>query len=256
MLQNKAWLFSGSGITALAIAWWAIRRLLSRDKTPSPNPASQSQFNINVSPNISPVFAGVEQVGSASGEQKRRAPDTSEGVNSNVCSLRPEITTVLYNEESGVFEKANGESAVTAALLPFSNEARIGRRTAPVGSLIARLTYYKRDGIEEFKRIDYGCWLNEEDRYASLGVGEIAYIVVALHGNGEVLAVARNPRRSAEGRSRDEAEADSLPRGAYDLKVDLVGGVHGEYAETYWYQVEAGERLEVKRSRQRPASMV
>lgn len=396
VLQNKAWLFSGSGITALAIVWWAIRKLLSGHKAPAQNQGGQPQVGINASQSITPVFSSHRQTSPVSGDERQGeaqagpdikavafksafaqgigtgkscfimsfrndgcadatnviahigytgdsgqkmlvdyggwvehqvvmniprgytknliigvtdggknfavtdiAPATnytrfelvevgeitpggwkmvvtlgadnfrkdypfrltvsrdgsllcnpasaSQGqekkmpkgmdvsLDANVCSLRPEVTTVSYDEELNVFEKRTGENAVRSALLPFSNEARAGKRTAPVGSLMARLTYYKRDGIDEFKRIDYGCWLGEEYRYASLGVGDIAYLVAALYGNGEAAVVRKTPRRSADGHSRDDTEPDSLPLGAYDLKVDLVGGDHGEYAETYWF---------------------
>jgi hypothetical protein len=78
----------------------------------------------------------------------------------NVCSLRPEVTTVMHDAESDVWFGGNGVGAINAVLLPFSNEPRNQGKTAAVTGLKARLTYYKGDGIEIFKRIDSGCWID------------------------------------------------------------------------------------------------
>ncbi len=52
LTQNKEWLFSGAGLTALALVAWLVRRMLNRQ--PSPVPAN----SVTQSPNItvSPVF--------------------------------------------------------------------------------------------------------------------------------------------------------------------------------------------------------
>lgn len=171
----------------------------------------------------------------------------------NIGCLRPELTTVTYNEASDVWSKGNGEG-FPAAVVPFSNEPRPPKKTAAVDGLRARLTYYKRDGIEEFKRVDSGCWLGEAYRYADLEVGGIVYVIAALqldrHGG-----VVANPRYSAARYSEDHSVVDPLPDGNYELKVDLTAGDHGEYAETYWFQLEVGEQLKIQRLNQRPAGM-
>src|ERR1039458_8449123 len=47
ILQNKQWLFSGAGITILALVWWAIRKMVADSGAVSPkSPVSQPQFNI------------------------------------------------------------------------------------------------------------------------------------------------------------------------------------------------------------------
>lgn len=171
----------------------------------------------------------------------------------NVGCLRPELTTVTCNEESDVWSKGTGEG-FAAAVVPFSNEPRRSKKTAAVHGLRARLTYYKQDGIEEFKRVDSGCWLGEAYRYADLEVGAIMYLIAALRMDRHAGVVA-NPRSSVARYSEDHTVVDSLPDGNYELKVDLTAGDHGEYAETYWFRLEVGEPLKIRRLSQRPAGM-
>jgi hypothetical protein len=263
--QNKEWLFSGVGISVIAIVWWFVKRLIPKDKTglaPSSSPASnfvaQPQLNINVSPTISPVVSPMVsstqpsvQVGHDVQHPATQRKD--DVILPNVGCLRPELTTVTHNEESDVWSRGNGEG-FPAAVVAFSNEPRSLKKTAAVDGLRARLTYYKHDGIEEFKRVDSGCWLGEEYRYADLEVGGIVYAIAALQIDRHGVVVA-NPRYLAARYSEDRTVADSLPDGNYELKVDLTAGDHGEYAETYWFQLEVGEQLKIRRLNQRPAGM-
>ena len=172
----------------------------------------------------------------------------------NVRSLRPEITVVVYNEASDVWSRGAGEVAIRAALLPFSNDARPFQKTASVRGIRARLTFYQKDKVEEFKRIDSGCWAGEAYLYADLGVGDIIYLIAAIQVNTHAATIL-NPRRSVNRYSEDHTVVDNLPLGNYELKVELTAGEHGEYADSYWYEVEASEELTVERIRQRPASM-
>src|SRR2546425_554622 len=52
LVQNKAWLFSGAGLTAFAFIAWLVRKMLNR----KPSPARAN--SVTQSPNItvSPVF--------------------------------------------------------------------------------------------------------------------------------------------------------------------------------------------------------
>jgi len=56
--------------------------------------------------------------------QKQNPPKADETAEPNVGSLRPEIATVVYNERSDVWSRGSGDGSISAALLPFSNEAR------------------------------------------------------------------------------------------------------------------------------------
>jgi len=156
---------------------------------------------------------------------------------------------VVYDEKSDVWSKGNGEGAIPAALLAFSNERKKPKKPASVHGITARLTFYERDGIEEFRRIDSGCWTGNAYRYADLEVGDIVYLIAAIQGNGQGATVG-NPRRSAARYDEDHTVIDELPIGIYEIKVDLIGE-DGEYAETYWFQLEVGEQLKVKRINQR-----
>jgi hypothetical protein len=189
--------------------------------------------------------------GMARPPQKQNPPKPDTSAQPTVGSLRPEITTVVYDEESDVWSKGSGEGAITAALLSFSNDTTKLRRRASVRGIRARLTYYKRDGIEEFRRIDSGCWIGQAYRYADLEVGDIAYLIASIQGNGQAATVG-NPRHSVARYSEDHTVVDDLPEGTYEIKVDLVGE-DGEYAETYWFQLDVCEQLKVKRINQRAA---
>lgn len=171
----------------------------------------------------------------------------------NVGCLRPELTIVAFDEETDVWSKTNGDG-FPAAIVPFSNDPRPPKKILPVDGLRARLTYYKREAIEEFRRVDSGCWLDEAYRSIYLDVGGIVYLMVALQISGQT-GVVTNPRHSAARYSEDHTFVDPLPHGNYEVKVDLVGGVHGDYAETYWFQLDVGEGLGLRRINQRPSRM-
>jgi hypothetical protein len=171
----------------------------------------------------------------------------------NVGSLVPEVKPVEWNAESDVWSKVNGKAGAPAALLPFTNAPRPPVKTAPVEGLRARLTYYENHRVEEYKRIDSGCWSNEAYRSIDLRVGDIVYLIAAVQNEGFGAAVVSNPRYSSDRYSEDRTVVDTLPPGSYEVKVDLFGGEHGQYAETYWYGLEVGDELKVKRINQRLA---
>jgi len=175
---------------------------------------------------------------------------TPEAPRPNVGCLRPELTSVAYDEESDVWSRGSRES-VPAAVVPFSNEARRGVRTLAVNGLRARLTYFKQDSVEEVKRVDSGCWLGEAYRSVDLEVGGVVYLIAALRTNNGAGVIA-NPRHLAVRYSEDPTVLDYLPFGDYELEVDLFAGAHGEYAEKYWFRLEVGEQLKIQRLNQRP----
>jgi hypothetical protein len=176
--------FSGAGITVLVIVWSVVKRLFARRRLavrPAPVSSSASNgvtaqgLNINVSPSISPVISPIVSPTQSDRYEEPVGPRNKQddGVLPNVGSLRPEVTAVVHDDESDVWSKGSGQGLV-AVLLPFSNEPRPGKKTLPVKSLKARLTYYQLDRVEEFERIDSGCWLDEAYRWIYLWVGEIA----------------------------------------------------------------------------------
>jgi hypothetical protein len=184
--------------------------------------------------------------------QKHDPPKPDATAQPNVCSLLPQIATVVYDEESDVWSRGSGEGAVPAALLAFSNEPKELKKTASVQGITARLTFYESDGIKEFRRIDSGCWTGNAYRYADLEVGDIVYLIAAIQANEWQGATVENPRRSAARYDKDQTIPEVLPIGIYEVKVDLIGE-DGEYKETYWFQLKVGEQLQVKRINQRPA---
>src|ERR1700722_8376386 len=60
LLQNKQWVFSGAGLTLLAVRWWIATKLWPKHRQEVATvEVSTAQVNPNVSPNISPTFAPV-----------------------------------------------------------------------------------------------------------------------------------------------------------------------------------------------------
>ena len=184
--------------------------------------------------------------------KKQEKKEPAEAPKPNVGSLRPEVVTVGYDEDSDIWTRGSAGGGFQAALLPFSNEAQPPKKIAPLEHVRARLTYYEKDRVGEFKRVDSGCWVGEAYRYGRLRVGDIAYLIAAIQidGHGGIIT---NPRYSSKRYSEDHTAIDDLPEGQYEVKVDLVAGEHGEYAETYWFELEVSDRLKTRRLNQRPA---
>jgi hypothetical protein len=212
---------------------WKMIITLSAD-----NYRSEYTFTLTVGNDGSVLAVPYEQ-----GKAPKRRQD--EGIPPNVGSLRPEVTTIVLDEESDVWSRGNGEGLL-AVLLPFSNEPQPGKKTLPLKSLKARVTYYQRDRVEEFKRIDSGCWLNEAYNSIYLEVGGVVYLIAAVRSEGHTLAVA-NPRHSAARYSEDRTSGVHLPAGTYELNVGLTSGDYGEFAETYYFRLEVGDQLKAQR---------
>jgi hypothetical protein len=203
VVENREWLFSGAGVALIGVLLgWFLKKLRAKGEpvagpvtasSATSSVATAQQVNINVSPSISPVISPIvsptqsDRYGGPAGPRNKE----DDGVLPNVGSLRPEVTTIVHDEESDVWSKGNSDGVV-AVLLPFSNEPQPGKKTLAVESLKARLTYYQCDRVEEFKRIDSGCWLNEAYRSIRLWVGDIVYLIGAVQGDLK-LGASQNP---------------------------------------------------------------
>jgi hypothetical protein len=187
--------------------------------------------------------------------ETKPVPKRPEEPKPNIGSLRPEVTTITYDVESDVWSKDKAGNVIRAALLPFTNEPRPPLKTASLGGLRARLTYYRNEQVEEFKRIDSGCWLDQAYRSVDLHVGDIAYLIAAVRNNdADYIGIVENPRYSSSRYSDDHTDIEELPAGIYEVRVSLFGGEHGEYTENYWYRLECGKDLQVGRINQRPST--
>jgi hypothetical protein len=221
-------------------------------------------MHINVNPTISPTIsqtvthdAGIPDLPTELLRRKvlRQAEAFEKKLNTihpNVGCLKPEPIRIVHDEETDVWSRSNlndGEQGdISAVVIPFCNEPQRDKKTAPLEGLKARLTFYKADTVEVFRRIDSGCWLGEAYNFTRLGVGGIAYLVAVLEGP----VTLANPRYSSTRYSDDVTSLDLLPQGHYELKVDLMAGDHGEYSETFWFKVVAGEKTTITRMDQQP----
>lgn len=181
--------------------------------------------------------------------QVARAEDKQEIV-PNIGSLRPQTIHVTHDDESDIWLKSNlmeGEvNDFVGVVLPFSNDPQPKKKTLPVDGLRARITYYRGDNVHEFKRVDSGCWLGQAYRSVNLEVGGIVYLIAAVligdHGG-----FIENPRYAFARYDQDMTSVDHLPNGRYEVKVNLIGGEHGEYSEEFWFELEVGDQLRCKR---------
>jgi hypothetical protein len=277
--KASAVLYVSTGVLLLLVGIWIGRRSRSAS-LPAPSPSSEarrdvpsdtptpihaaSPVHINVNPTISPTISatvnqhddgmdfarealrrkGLLQLDSWEKKQDEILP--------NVGCLKPELIHITHDDEADIWVRSNlveGEAGdFPTVVIPFCNEPQKGKKTAPVEGLKARLTFYKADGIEVFRRIDSGCWLGEAYNTTRLGVGAIIYLLAVLDGP----MTLKNPRYSSARYSDDLTSAELLPQGHYELKVDLIGGDHGEFTETFWFNVVAGETTTIIRLNQRP----
>lgn len=172
--------------------------------------------------------------------------DERQAIRPNVASLRPELTKVFYNERSRAIEKATfieqENRRWPAVLLPFCNEPQLGRKTLPVEYVKARLTYYRVNGVQEFKRLDGGCWLDSPYQLGNLEVGGIVYLIAALLIEGHGASTERLPV-TITNFDKDTLVIDEVPRGTYEVKVTLMAGEHGEFFQEHWYRLNVEDEL-------------
>lgn len=201
-------------------------------------------------PSGMPAADGAAQPGAQGGNVKNVGKKDESETQPNIGSLRPEIVHVMHDHNSDVWAKSNlweGEvDDLVAVVLPFCNDPQPGKKTLPVHGLKARITYYKKDNVHEFKRIDSGCWRGQPYRSVDLEVGGIQYLIAAIliAGHGGVI---ENPRQSGTGYEQNKTSVDHLPNGKYEVKVVLIGGEHGEYSEEFWFELDVGDELKCKR---------
>jgi hypothetical protein len=235
-------------------------------KTPpavvSPAPPA-SPFHIEVNPTISPTISATAKnetdfpnlpVEMLRRKVKRQADmweKQQDVVVPNVGCLKPELFHLTHDDETDIWVRSNllegEEGDFPVVVIPFSNDPQKGKKTAPVEGLKARLTFYKADSVEVFRRVDSGCWLGEAYNSIRLGVGGIVYLLAVLDGPMTIT----NPRYSSARYSDDVTSAELLPQGHYELRVDLIGGDHGEFHKTFWFKIAAGDTATITRLNQR-----
>jgi hypothetical protein len=92
LTQNKEWVFSGAGLTALGVVWWVFTRLLGPRRAPTPVPAPAN--TVTQAPNItvSPTFNLAQ--GSLSPEPPKQEPPATLPAPVARANLKVEATKV------------------------------------------------------------------------------------------------------------------------------------------------------------------
>lgn len=170
ILQNKTWLFSGGGITVLAIVWWAIKKMAaSGNATPPSNPPSLPHIDINVSPTISPVFSPTQsntQPTSLPHDGKHSAPEPA-----------PDIKALTYK---AAFAQGIG-TGKNCFIMSFRNDG-FGDAT----NVIAHIGYIGGSGQKLL--VDYGGWI-EHQPIMNIGRGHTKNLIIGVTDDGKNFAV-------------------------------------------------------------------
>ena len=162
VLQNKAWLFSGLGITVLGIAGWAIKKMLS---------SGMPQFNINVSPNISTVISPIQsniQITPAAADSSGKHPVTQQA---------PDITFIRHGSE---FVPRIGTGRKCFVLF-FRNDG-----PADATNVLAHISYTRSPGHPMV--VDYGAWV-ENELITDIFRGHTKRLIFAVSEDGKNFAV-------------------------------------------------------------------
>lgn len=151
ILQNKTWLFSGGGITVLAIAWWVIKKIGSIGNLGATNlPANSPEFNSQTH----------------SGAQRGQPP---------TARTLPDIKGVAYK---AAFAGGIGKSCF---IMSFRNDG-----WADATNVIAHIGYMGSSGQRLL--VDYGCWV-EHELVMNIGRGHTRNLIIVVTDDGKNFAV-------------------------------------------------------------------
>jgi len=251
IVQNRQWLFSGAGISVLAVGYWLLKRLLSSrgrghlSPLPAANSVTQAPV-INVSL-FNDLSSSKESQKQSSVPISRAPAPTNDAVAGaredswpRLYSLPPRICFVGESDAgrgTGLTEGGDSSRAVIATFR-MQRAAAEGQDTY----ITARLSYRTtgeiggREISKEFLRVDYGTWLDEDFNFVEMTLTDTKELVIVLAGNGKYLAVQDN---------RHSVMKDNglLPRvvqpyaDAFFVDVTLVDSKYGVLI-IYTYKVE------------------
>jgi hypothetical protein len=251
IVENRQWLFSGAGISVLAVACWIFKRLLgSKDKAdlsavPISNSVTQAPtFNISLFTDLShsegPQSQSFTKTSNVRTEVNGVSAKPNQDIGPKLYSLPPRICFVSENHTgrgTGLTEGGDYSKAVVAAFR-MQQPASDGQDTY----ITARLSFITTDEIagreisKEFLRINHGTWLDEDFNFVEMTLTDTKELVIVLEANGKYLAVQDN-------RHSVMKENGLLPRlvephtDSFFVDVTLVDSKHGVLI-VYTYKIE------------------
>jgi hypothetical protein len=233
IVENKEWVFSGIGVTVLAVLWWLLRKLFPR--AAASNIVTQAPV-VTVSPtfNLSPTLTPAKDPEKKpTTDAPARSAQEVEAGRPNLYSLPPRI---WFASENGTFGFEEGGETTRAAIATF--------RMAKPGSdrrgthITARLSYRiagARGISDEFCRVNYGVWIEEDFNSVTFTLTDTKELILVWEANGKLLAIQDNRHSVSKFKEPSYYE---LAQDEFFINVTLVDEIYGTLI-TYTYKVES-----------------
>jgi hypothetical protein len=255
---NKEWLFSGAGISILAVGGWFLKKL--RLFAPSPlvaaptnAPVQEANTNsviqapvINVSlaqPSLTPQPTVSPEPKSDSPKVEAK-PEEEPDLRPQIYSLPPRIIPVSENNDpeegnGGIVEGGDSLKAVVATFRM--------KKPSPDGNdtyLTARLSYRTKENIvireieREIHRANYGTWVDEDYNFVKMRITDTKELVLAIQAEGSDVCLAVQDNRHSPNKYNGLAYHKLEPHdGSFFVDVTLVDGSHGPVI-VYSYKID------------------
>ena len=239
LAHNKEWVFSGVGLTVLAVGSWLVKRIFTRTPAASPiNSVTQAPL-INVAPVFNLPHSASEKPENESSAASTARPDV-EGQDGrpDLRSLPPRICFVTESEDGyGFTEGGDSLRAVVATFRMYKPSAD------PRGTqVIARLSYRTkfdfgvRETFEEVHRVNQGMWVDEDFNSIEFTLTDTKELILAVEGEGKCIAIQDN-RHSVSKFKQPSVYEFGKGVDAFFVDVTLVDEFYGAII-TYTYKIE------------------
>jgi len=239
LAQNKEWVFSGVGLTVLAVGCWLVKRIFTRKSAASPiNSVTQAPV-INVAPvfNLPHTKSEKPKNESSAASTARPAEEALDG-RPVLRSLPPRICFLTESEDGyGFIEGGDSLRAVIATFRMYKPSAD------PRGTqVIARLSYRTksdfgiRETLEEVHRVNQGMWVDEGFNSIEFTLTDTKELILAVDGGGKCIAIQDN-RHSVSKFKQPSVYEFGKDVDAFFVDVTLVDELYGVII-TYTYKIE------------------
>ena len=227
IVQNKEWLFSGAGISALGIIWWVFTKLRGSKRESLPvrnNVTSTASPHVELHQHFEPkiVIGGSEGAGQKNKEEKQDVAQI-DYIQSRAVLLHETGTGVYYEAAE------NLEAARKGIVAQFKNIPKgVGERTPKASSVTAKMLFRDKENPEAQElHISHGVWLNHYEHFATLRSGETQQLLVAVKLVPFVTYENPNSSNPFSGRWRPgisvrHPQAIILPGREGELEITLV----------------------------------
>jgi hypothetical protein len=258
IVANRAWLFSGVGISILVAGGWFLKKLglfapSSLVAAPTSAPIQQTNTNaviqapvINVNvPQSSPTPQSTLPPEPKSEFPRVEAkPEEEPDHRPQIRSLPPRITSVREDDDpeegnGGIVEGGDSLKAVVATFRM--------KKPSPDGNgtyLTARLSYRTRENIlvrdieREIHRVNYGTWIDEDYNFVKMRITDTKELVLTIQPKGSGVCLAVQDNRHSPDKCNGVAYHKLEPHdGSFFVDVTLVDGKHGPVIG-YTYQID------------------